>query len=297
MVMREIRQNLITRDWVIFATDRGKRPHEFVDRAMPCQQSLPSYRADCPFCVGNAQDGTVETLRISNENGWQVRVTTNKYPALCREGERIRHTEGLHRSITGVGYHEVFIEHPVHNQTLALMEASHIEKLIQAFRIRYQAIRQDQRIEAVVIFKNHGIKAGTSLEHPHSQLAGLPIVPFQFRMRIDEAIRYFDDHGSCLFCDTIVDELSEGKRIIYQTQFFVAFIPYAALSPFHIWIFPLRHTSSFAHISDEEIPDLALILKTVLGKLYFALGNPDYNFTSGRAGSPVLQCGEESSFS
>lgn len=277
--MREIRQNLITKDWVIFATDRGKRPHEFSDPQFHSQKALPDYRIDCPFCVGNEDDGTVETLRINDQKGWQVRVTTNKYPALSREGERVRCTDGLHRSITGVGYHEVFIEHPQHNQTLALMEVCQIENLILAFRIRYRQIATDQRIEAIVIFKNHGVKAGTSLEHPHSQLAGLPIVPFQFRLRIDEAIRYFDDHGTCLFCTTIEDEMSAGSRVIAESKHFVAFIPYAALSPFHTWIFPLRHTSCFENIRDEEVSDLALILKTVLGKLYFALGNPDYNFT------------------
>jgi len=177
--MREIRQNLITKDWVIFATDRGKRPHEFADPQFPEPTSLPQYKASCPFCVGNA------------------------------------------------------------------------------FHTRYQQIRHDHRIEAIVIFKNHGVKAGTSLEHPHSQLAGLPIVPFQFRMRVDEAIRYFDDHGSCLFCDTITDELHCGDRIITTTEFFTAFIPYAALSPFHIWIFPLRHTSSFEDITDAEIADFS----------------------------------------
>ncbi len=275
--MREIRQNLITKDWVIFATDRGKRPHEFAEAHQSID--LPQYKPNCPFCVGNENDGTVETLRIADEHGWQVRVTTNKYPALSNMGERIRCTDGLHRSITGVGYHEVIIEHPHHNQTLALMELAQIERVISAFRSRYRQIRQDNRIEAIVIFKNHGVRAGTSLEHPHSQLAGLPIVPFQFRMRVDEAIRYFDDHGSCLFCDTIADELHTGDRIITTTEFFTAFIPYAALSPFHIWIFPLRHTSSFEDITDAEMADFAKILQTVLAKLYFALGNPDYNFT------------------
>jgi UDPglucose--hexose-1-phosphate uridylyltransferase len=186
--------------------------------------------------VGNENDGTQETLTI---------------------GERIRCSDGLHLSITAVGYHEVFIEHPHHNQTLALMDTAQISRLISAFRTRYQQIRHDHPIEAIVIFKNHGVKAGTSLEHPHSQLAGLPIVPFQFRMRVDEAIRYFDDHGSCLFCDTITDELHCGDRIITTTEFFTAFIPYAALSPFHIWIFPLRHTSSFEDITDAEIADFS----------------------------------------
>ncbi|MFN3927471.1 MAG: galactose-1-phosphate uridylyltransferase [Pseudanabaenaceae cyanobacterium] len=279
--MREIRQNLITKDWVIFATERAKRPHEFADPDFHKHQPLPAYRSDCPFCVGNENDGTVETLRLPEPKGkgWQVRVTANKYPALSVIGERIRKNQGLHHSVTAVGYHEVIIEHPLHSQTLALMPVTDVAHVITAYRSRYRSIQQDPRIEAIVIFKNHGVKAGISLEHSHSQLAGLPIVPFQFRMRIDAAIRYFDDYGSCLFCRTIEDELQTGERVVAQNEHFVAFIPYAALSPFHLWIFPLRHCASFADISDQEISSLAEILKTVLAKLYFALGNPDYNFT------------------
>ncbi len=79
-------------------------------------------------------------------------------------------------------------------------------------------------------------------------------------------------------CATIKDELSDGRRIILNTEHFVTFIPYAALSPFHTWIFPKRHTSSFADINEAEIGDLALNLKTSLSKLYHGLDNPDFNY-------------------
>lgn len=276
--MPEIRRNLITRDWVIIATERAKRPHELLTPKLS-KTVLQPYSAHCPFCAGNEERTPIECGRISDGNGWKVRSVPNKFPALVSEGEPIMTIQGMYRSVEGVGIHEVLIEHPRHDLTTALLPIEDVANIILLYRQRYQEIRKDRRIRAIIIFKNHGEKAGTSLEHPHSQIAATPIVPTQIRIRIEEAIRFFDDTGECLFCQTLREELATNKRIILKSDHFVAFIPYAALSPFHIWIFPLRHTSSFDEITDAEVVDLALTLKTVLAKLYYGLNNPDYNYS------------------
>ncbi len=280
--MTELRQNIITCDWVIIATERAKRPNEFTQENIEHRQKLPSYHPQCPFCLGNeALTGTPELLRLTEDadHAWKVRVVGNKYPALSSIGERIRNMKGSFRSLSGVGFHEVVIEHTCHNLTLALMTVEEIKNIIQVYRQRYLELRQDPRIETIIIFKNHGKGAGTSLEHPHSQIAALPIVPHQWRERMQEAIRHYDETGECIYCRTLADELQGKDRIIYESEHFVAFIPYAALSPFHTWIFPRRHASSFDEIKSEEIVDLAKMLKVVLGKLYHGLNNPDYNYT------------------
>ena len=218
-------------------------------------------------------------MRIEDEQGWRVRIIPNKYPALSPIGDRIRHSDGIHRSITGVGYHEVIIEHPDHNETIALMEIGDVINILRAYRQRYNQISQDKRIESVLIFKNHGERAGTSLEHPHSQITATPVVPSQIRYRMIEAINYFDDTGACLFCYTLNDELKAKERIVLETEHFVAFMPYAALSPFHMWLFPRRHSSCFGDITEPELEDLAYNLKTVLAKLFYGLNNPAYNYT------------------
>lgn len=275
--MSEIRQNLITRDWVIIATERARRPDEFSRKST--NQLPPSHRSDCPFCVGNEEEIALESFRISQGNEWKVRIVPNKYPALSPIGERLRNVDSIHRSLMGVGFHDVIVEHPRHDLTIALLSTEDIINILLAYRHRYSQLRKDPRIETIIIFKNHGESAGTSLEHPHSQLAAIPVVPFQFRSRIDDAVRFFDDTGECLFCRTLQDELEVAKRIILETEYFVAFIPYAALSPFHTWIFPRHHSSSFHKIRDEEISDLAEVLKILLAKLYYGLNNPDYNYT------------------
>jgi len=276
--MSELRQNLITRDWVIIANERSKRPNQFTKKT-EINRHLPSYQPNCPFCPGNEHDTAEEICCLGDRKNWRVRAVFNKYPAVSPAEEPLRKIQGSYRSISGFGIHEVIIESRRHNANLALISVAEITDIFTMYRERYSQLRRDPRIKTIVIFKNHGLQAGTSLEHPHSQIAATPVVPGQVRDRLSEAIRYFDETGECLYCRMIQDELASAERIIAETEQFVAFIPYAALSPFHLWIFPKRHTCSFEQITDSEVVDLSRILKIVLAKLYYGLNNPDYNYT------------------
>lgn len=275
--MPEIRQNLITREWVIIATERAKRPEDFAKKER-IEKGLPEFNPSCPFCPGNEDKTPPEVFRLSGKESWQIRVVPNKFAALSREGARERKLAGIKRSISGVGIHDVIIETPLHNTTTALLPEEHVEKILQAYKHCYLEVSEDPRIEQVILFKNHGESAGTSLEHPHSQLIGTPVMPYQVRDRIEHAIRYFDDTGECVFCRTLRDELQDQERIVAESPYFLAFIPYAALSPFHIWIFPKKHNACFGEIEAEQITDLAKILKLVLAKLYYGLEDPDFNY-------------------
>ncbi len=275
--MSEIRQNLITRDWVIISTERAKRPHEFAAKK-PEILEIPVYKPDCPFCPGNDHLCTKEIMSIRDKDKWKVKIVPNKFPALSPDGDRLRWQTGIHTTVSGFGVHDVIIETTKHNSITGLLPVEEISDLLLAFKLRYAQIAKDRRIETITIFKNHGESAGSSLEHPHCQIAATPVVPFQFRARIQDVMRYFDDNGDCIFCRTLLDEISFGTRIIAENPNFLAFVPYAALTPFHIWIFPREHNSSFEDISESEIADLAAIMKIVLSKLFYGLHNPDYNF-------------------
>ncbi len=276
--MAELRQNVVTREWVIINPERARRPDQFAGKKKS-EAPVPAFDAGCPFCVGNEHMTVNESFRVADGDSWRVRVVANKFPALTIGGERLRKIDGIYRSMSAVGFHEVIVDHPLHNMTIALMPDGHVADILMACRQRYREIRWDERVEAIVLFKNHGESAGTSLVHPHSQLVATPVVPSQIRNRMEEAIRYFDDTGECVCCRTLKDEMKAGERIIYENENYVAFIPYAALSPFHIWIFPRRHSSSFDETTDSEIPDLAKCLRAVLAKLYHGLNNPDFNYS------------------
>lgn len=275
--MPELRQNIATREWVIVATDRAKRPEDFVKKVKD-KKEIPQFVESCPFCPGNEKLTPPETFSIKDGKGWKIRVTPNKFAALSSEGKFAHKEEGIIRWMNGVGNHEVIVETPRHDLTTALLEDEQVAGIINAYKNRYNALMNNPAIEAVVIFKNHGAGAGTSLEHPHSQVVATPIVPSQVRSRIGEAMRYYDDHRKCVFCTMLGEEIRLAQRVIIESNNFVGFIPYAALSPFHIWILPKRHVSSFPEITDEETRDLAITLKTILAKIYHGLDNPDFNY-------------------
>ena len=274
--MSELRLNLITREWVVIATERAKRPEEF--RKIKDKRNLPEYLDTCPFCPGNEQRTPDEIMRISDGGSWKLRVTPNKFAALSPEVKRERKNDGRRHLITGFGKHEVIVESPVHNMLISSMTVDDISTLISVYKTRLEAIYETSGIEHVIIFKNYGEGAGTSLLHPHSQIIGTPVTPLQVRHRIEEGIRYFDNTGRCLMCACLNDEVSDGRRIVLDTEHFATFVPYAALSPFHTWIFPKRHCAAFSSINEEEVNDLALHLKTILRKFYVGLEDPAFNY-------------------
>ena len=173
---------------------------------------------------------------------------------------------------------EWVIGSPVHNQLFPLMEDRQVEEVLLAYRERYLALREDPRIKLIIIFKNHGEAAGTSLEHTHSQTAGTAVVPSNIRKKLEEAARYYDDHGRYVYCDLIQEELRFGDRIVMDTERFVVLHPFASRFPFETWIVPKEHQPSFGLISIEDSKRFAKVLKTTLLKLHTKLNDPNYNY-------------------
>lgn len=277
--MPELRQNFFTKEWVIIATERAKRPEELATHRTV--QVLPAFVEGCPFCPGNENNTPHELLRYPGSNGepWGVRVIPNKFAALSSEVQPTRNLTHLWRRIDGFGLHEVVIESPDHSRCMALMSDSHVAEILNVFRDRYNTLSADARINHITIFKNHGASAGASMEHPHSQLIATPIIPSQVRHRLQEARRHYDDAGECMFCHMVEREVENQARIVIKGEHFVAMQVFASPMPFNTHIFPLRHMASFGDITDAEIGDLARVLRTLLGKLYVGLENPDLNLT------------------
>jgi UDPglucose--hexose-1-phosphate uridylyltransferase len=275
--MSELRQNRATKEWIILATERSKRPDEF-KLEKEKRKKQPPFDSHCPFCPGN-EDQTPNEIFSKKEKGkWKVRVIPNKFPALLYKEKFLRETEGFFINMDGVGRHEVLIETPQHNRSLATLALKDLEQVCLTYRERYLELKKsDKRIKTIIIFRNHGLSAGTSLVHPHSQIIALPLVPTQIRHLLEEAMRYFDDHGSCVFCDMIREEISFKKRVIYQDKDFLAFHPFAPRVPFETWILPFSHNAAFGNISSRKAKKIARPLKIVLGELYKKLDDPDYN--------------------
>lgn len=277
--MPEIRQNIATKEWVIIATERARRPEDFTAPRRTMTHERPARVETCPFCPGNEAMTPEPSLVVADAEGaWRQRVVPNKFGALSPTST-FQHVEaGVARMTDGYGFHDVLIESPLHNTTTALLSPGDVAATLAALRDRANQVARNERITQIIPFKNHGESAGTSLEHPHCQLVSLPIVPSHIRQRLEEAMRYYDEHGSCVFCDMARMESEAAARVICEDEHFVAFIPYAAFSPFHTWIVPRRHSALFTLVSDEQLASLGVILKTTLLKLYRGLGDPHYNY-------------------
>ncbi len=161
-----------------------------------------------------------------------MRVVPNKFPALGIEGDLDREGEGLYDRMNGVGAHEVIIETPDHHKaTLATLPERAIEEVLWAYRDRVMDLKNDKRFRYALIFKNHGDAAGASLEHPHSQLIALPIVPKRVHEELDGAKHYYREKERCIFCDIIRQERESCTRVIAENDLFISLAPYAPRFP------------------------------------------------------------------
>jgi len=274
----ELRKDPVTGRWVIIATDRARRPTDFIRHTVVLKGGF------CPFCPGNESKTPPEILAFRHgqgerdKPGWSVRVVPNKYPALGIEGNLDRRADGMYDRMNGIGAHEVIIETPNHYETFTTMPAKSIENVLGAFRDRIVDLKQDRRFKYILIFKNHGEPAGATLEHPHSQLIALPIVTRHVLEELDGSRQYYDLKERCIFCDIVHEESSDDEaRLVAENRGFVTVSPYASRFPFETCILPRNHEASFENISSGDFASLAQMIRLVIGKMDAVLERPAYN--------------------
>ncbi len=277
--MPELRKDPVTDRWVIIASERSRRPTDFVREPLPTTAS----GRICPFCPGNESKTPPEVLAYRtgtapNQKGWSLRVIPNKFPVLGIEGELNREGEGIFDKMQGIGAHEVIIESPDHALSTAELSEKAIEQLIWAFRDRVRDLRNDKRLKYILLFKNHGEPAGATLEHTHSQLIALPVVPKRVQEELEVSEHYYKFKERCVFCDMIRQEVKDGSRVVTETDKFLVIEPYAARFPFETWILPKKHASHFEDLDQAHAQNLAWVMKSTLRKIESVLENPPYNF-------------------
>jgi UDPglucose--hexose-1-phosphate uridylyltransferase len=276
--MPELRKDPIIGRWVIIATERGKRPHDFVIEEEEVKGGF------CPFCPGNEHTTPPEIFAYRepgtepNTPGWSLRVVNNKFPALILQGDLDRQGEGMFDKMAGIGTHEVIIENPDHQTTLTNISIDGFVKVLSAYGERIKTLAEDPRFKYVLIFKNMGRAAGASLEHSHSQLIGLPIVPELVMEELNGSKFYYNWKERCVFCDLIRQELQQKVRVVQENEEFVAISPFAPRSPFEVWILPKMHFSSYSHMPEGSYRLLAEIFSETLQRLEKSLGKAPYNF-------------------
>jgi len=277
--MPELRKDPVLGRWIIIAQERAKRPTDFIIDKTPATGGF------CPLCPGNENTTPSEVLVYGrthgapgNSPGWQVRVVPNKYPALVIEGDIDRQGEGLYDKMNGIGAHEVVIESPRHEDVFTKLPIDHMALVFHAFRARIQDLERDPRFHYVLVFKNYGRAAGASLEHSHSQLVALPILPRMIVSELQGAEEYYRYKERCLFCDIIRQEIQQKVRVVCQNDSFITIAPFAPRTPFEMWVLPKHHQSGFHAIHDHEINALAEIFSETLRRLDACIPGVPYNF-------------------
>src|ERR1700747_2708534 len=82
--MPELRQNFFTKEWVIIATERAKRPEDLATHRVA--EPGPGFVESGPFCPGNESKTPPEVSRYPvSGQPWAVRVIPNKFAALSSE--------------------------------------------------------------------------------------------------------------------------------------------------------------------------------------------------------------------
>jgi UDPglucose--hexose-1-phosphate uridylyltransferase len=255
----QLRRDPIIDRWVLIAPERASRPGALV--AHP--DELPDHDDDCPFCEGREVRTPPELLAVRpinprpNGPGWKIRVVPNRYPA-ARDA---------------VGSHELIVECPRHEVSLAHLSAEQIAEVFRAVRDRMRSRKEEGQWRYAQWFKNHGTAAGASLSHAHSQMICLPDVPPIVQMEVDAV----NQAGECLFCRLGRVEMETGERVVFDDGEYIAMAANAGRFPFETWLMPKVHQACFDEVSDRGIPTLAGTLRRILQRIDQVLGRPGYN--------------------
>jgi len=274
--MPQLRQNIITGEWVVFAPERAKRPSDYISVSGEKKQA----KSDCPFCEDSKNTTYPESIK-KHESKFCY-VIPNKYPAFVEHPElcgpkKYKVEDEFYGMKMALGGHDVVVVRD-HDQELPHFTQEIWEDLLRVFDERYNYFKNICNVEYVMPIYNHGPQAAASIEHPHAQIFASSVVPNDVTRELTRTAGYFEREKSCAFCDLIAHEKKQNTRVLFETDDFIAFTFYAARFPFEVWVLPKAHSSNFYRLTAGKKAELAKILRQVFGRLDETLKDPDLNF-------------------
>lgn len=273
--MSELRQDLISGDWIIVAPERLRRPHDFV----PAKRKRKfSPKNSCPFEYLDKKPSWSPVLVFPDKKNWQVAIIPNKYPALShKDGCAKAFVRGPNKLRGGVGYHDLVITRD-HKKNFAELSEGEAFDLLRIMQKWYKMIAKDPCIQYASTFFNWGAGAGASISHPHYQLLSLPIIPPDVQHSLSGSLNYYRKNHKCPHCAINNYELKEGTRIIEKDNRSLAFTPFFSRQPFEVRIFPIKHLPFFEETSVADLSSVAVTLQCVMRRIKKHLNDPDLNF-------------------
>lgn len=275
--MPELRKDPVVGRWVIIATERARRPGNFVDSF---DKFLEVNGENCPFCQNHEIPIYVASKNGSHPSATgDVRVVPVTNSFLNTKGKFVRQSSILYDVINGFGMHELVIETPDHVANMADLPEDQIRLVLETYVARMNEFEKNPSVQYVLAYKNYGERVGNQrVGHSRSHIIGLPVNPLRVKEKLTGAKDYFDRKGACIYCDLLRQELNFKKRIIAETDHFVALTPFAARFLFEVWILPKKHSCDYAKGVVGFEADLAKILKILLMKVKVGLDERAYTF-------------------
>jgi UDPglucose--hexose-1-phosphate uridylyltransferase len=270
--LSELRRDPVSHDWVVIATGRARRPHDF----KRTHAEGPTEISPCPF-DDLESSGNPALLTFPGGEDWWVKSIKNKYPLVQGEQCSLIERRGPFEVQAGAGYHEVVVTRD-HSRAFGEMSFKEVEYVLQAYQLRYEAMRGLECANYILIFHNHGREAGASISHPHSQIVAIPVIPADVRRSLKGSERYYHEHSQCIHCAMLTWETEQKKRIVFENDHMVALVPYVPRTAFELRIYPKAHASAFERMAGEERASLAEALSVVLSRVHDRLEDPAYNF-------------------
>ena len=268
--MSELRKDPVIGRWVIIASERARRPGNFVDTS---DNDIENENGECSFC-----NNTRELIDCGfPSNGVSVVLSKDSVSDPKKEFHRTK--QGLYDVIDQFGVHEIVIETPEHLANIADLNIDQIASVFKVYAARMAHLEKDKRFQYVLAYKNYGPTAGgRNIGHTCSHIVATPVQPLRVKEKLVGAKEYFEANKRCIYCDLIRQELESQERIVTETQHFVALIPFAARFLFETWVLPKDHNCNFHNGIKGCEKDLALIMKILLQKYQKGLDDPSYNF-------------------
>ena len=274
--MPELRQNIITGDWVVIAPGRAKRPSDF---KVPEPVKTVDLK-NCPFCEGT--DLYKTNKRIRGASTETVYTIDNKYPAFVENGNKASARSfypegGFYRARPSTGDHDVIVIKD-HELDLPFFPKKVMEDMFEVMQMRYIAHKERKDTVSIMPIYNHGSSAGASIDHPHAQIFSSGIVANTINREFDGAKRYFGINGACVFCDLIKHERKEKVRVVYENDDFLAATFFAARFPMETWVYPKEHESQFEKSTKKILASLSDCMLNVLRRMEQNVENIPLNF-------------------
>lgn len=278
----ELRFDSISKDWVVIATGRARRPETFKKERRVKEELV---QEQCPFCKIDiqkkptlifVQGKKISTNKIPKE--WTTIAVPNKYPAFIPYPKLEERKEGpFYEKMNAVGFHEIVVTRD-HRKSLGQFKIEEAKEVFDVYQKRYQNLMDKNFVNYISIFHNHGLEAGASISHPHSQIITTPLIDIDLSKAINNSEKYYIKTKKCIYCQMNNWERKMKKRIVFENKYFLALCPFASKSAFEVIVSPKNHLPYFEKVTEEEKWHLAEAFQKVLSKLYKGLSDPAYNF-------------------